>query len=249
MKRTLQELGELTQSTPVGDLSYGISGVDELESAGPEDASFLANPRYRPLLEKTRAGVICIDPSVPRIEGKNYLLTSQPSAAFQQLILLFLGSPLSSGFTGIHPSAAIHPTAQIGVERHSGPNAVIDQRVKIGDHTTIGSGAIIGPAVEIGTHCLLHPLVTVRERCRIGNRVIIQSGAVIGSCGFGYTTDAQGRHIKQEQLGIVILEDDVEIGANTTIDRARFKPRASDREPKSTTSSRSPTTSSSAPTT
>ncbi len=223
MKKNLQELAQLTQSTLVGDPSYMITGVDELESAGPEDVSFLANPRYRPLLEKTRAGVICIDPSQPLIDGKNYLLNPNPSAVFQQLLVLFLGAPLTSGFTGIHPSAAIHPTAKVGKDVTIGPHAVIDAEASIGDHTTIGAGTVIGPAVKIGTQCLLHANVTVRERCQIGNRVIIQSGAVIGSCGFGYNTDAQGRHIKQDHFGIVILEDDVEIGSNTTIDRARFK--------------------------
>ncbi len=223
MKKRLQELAELTQSTLVGDPSYAITGVDELESAGPEDVSFLANPRYRPLLEKTRAGVICIDPSEARIEGKNYLLTPNPSDAFQQILILFLGAPLASGFTGIHPSAVIHPTAQIGKDVTIGPHAVIDAECSIGDHTAIGAGTVIGPAVKIGTHCLLHANVTVRERCQIGNRVIIQSDAVIGSCGFGYNTDARGNHIKQDHFGIVVLEDDVEIGSNTTIDRARFK--------------------------
>ncbi|MBS0615413.1 MAG: UDP-3-O-(3-hydroxymyristoyl)glucosamine N-acyltransferase [Verrucomicrobia bacterium] len=223
MKKTLKELAEQAQCQLIGDPAYVISGVDELESAGPEDASFLANPRYRPLLEKTHAGVICIQPEEPRVAGKNYLLHPNPSAVFQQLLVVFLGAPLTSGFSGIHPSAVVHPSAKIGQNVTIGPHAVIDQDAHIGDHTTIGAGTVIGPAVQIGTHCLLHANVTVRERCKLGNRVIIQSGAVIGSCGFGYNTDAEGKHIKQDHFGIVTVEDDVEIGANTTIDRGAMR--------------------------
>ena len=222
MHRSLRELAELTKSRLVGDPNHGITGVEDLASASSEEASFLANPIYRPLLSTTEAGVICIDSETPLIEGKNYLISEKPSDTFQQIVRLFL-SPLPSGFTGIHPSAVIHPSVKIGQNVDIGPHVVIDQGCTIGDHTHIGAGAAIGPGVSIGTHCHIHPNVTIREGCILGNRVIIQPNAVIGSCGFGYTTDNSGKHLKQEQLGIVILEDDVEIGANTTIDRARFK--------------------------
>lgn len=128
-----------------------------------------------------------------------------------------------SGFKGIHPSAVIHETAQLENSVTVGPHAVIDEDVKIGSGTFIGAGAYIGPQTTIGALCLIHPRVVIREGCQIGQRVIIQPGAVIGSCGFGYTTDKQGRHVKLNQVGNVVIEDDVEIGANTTIDRARFK--------------------------
>jgi UDP-3-O-[3-hydroxymyristoyl] glucosamine N-acyltransferase len=223
-KFTLAELSELTHSTLIGAPDYLITGVDALDSACPEDASFLANPRYRLLLKETKAGVVCIDRQTPPEEGKNYLASDDPSRAFQIIMeTLLISACNSSGFTGIHPTAIVHPSAKIGEGVQIGPYVVIDQGAIIGDHTTLSSFVSIGPGVAVGTHCLFHPRVTIREKCNIGNRVILQPGAVIGSCGFGFTTDAQGHHTKLEQLGTVIIEDDVEVGANTTIDRARFK--------------------------
>ncbi|MFS8563724.1 MAG: UDP-3-O-(3-hydroxymyristoyl)glucosamine N-acyltransferase [Rhabdochlamydiaceae bacterium] len=128
-----------------------------------------------------------------------------------------------SGFKGIHPTAVIHPSAKIGKNVHIGPYVVIDQESEVGDHTIIHAGSCLASLVKVGSHCVIHSHVTIREQCILGNRVTLQPGAVIGSCGFGYTTDARGEHTKQQQLGIVVLEDDVEIGASTAIDRARFK--------------------------
>ena len=221
MKR-LSELAELTHSQLIGDSAYQITGVDELDSAGPSEASFLANPLYRPSLKTTKAGVICVHPTTPRVEGKNYLLSDNPSATFQQIVKLFCPT-FTSGFQGIHPTAIIHPTAKIGPNVTLGPYTVVDAHCHIGAGTILGPSVTLGAHIEIGSHCHLHAHVTIREGCRLGDRVIIQPGAVIGSCGYGYTTDAEGCHHKQEQLGIVVLENDVEIGANTTIDRARFK--------------------------
>lgn len=223
-KFTLAELAELTKSTIIGNPEYSVTGVDSLDSACPEDASFLANPRYRSLLKETQAGVVCIDRQTMPEQDKNYLVSDDPSRAFQIIMEEILITPYSrSGFLGVHPSAVVHPTAQIGEGVQIGPNSVIDQGAIIGDHTKIGSCVSIGAGVVVGTHCLFHSNVTIREKCTVGNRVILQPGSVIGSCGFGFTTDAKGQHTKLEQLGTVVIEDDVEIGANTTIDRARFK--------------------------
>jgi UDP-3-O-[3-hydroxymyristoyl] glucosamine N-acyltransferase len=224
MQRTLQELAELTQSQLIGDPSHMICGVDSLESASSEEASFCANTLYRHLLTTTQAGVVCVDPMTPLIDGKNFLLSANPSAAFQAIAALFLASKSPvSGFTGTHPSAVVHSSVKLGKDVEIGPNAVIDQGCVIGDHTKIGACTVLGSGVVVGSHSHIHPNVTIREGCILGNRVIIQPGAVIGSCGYGYITNASGEHIKQEQLGNVVIEDDVEIGANTTIDRARFK--------------------------
>lgn len=223
-KYTLTQLAQLTHATLVGDPTYVITGVDALDSAGPQDASFLANPKYYPLLKETKAGVICVGQQTALEPHKNFLVSDDPSLTFQQIMqACFALDEHRSGFTGIHPTAIIHPSATIGNHVHIGPYTVIDQGVSIGDHTTLASSVCIGPGVQIGSHCYFHSHVTVRERCIIGNRVILQPGAVIGSCGFGFNTNAKGEHSKLEQLGIVILEDDVEVGANTTIDRARFK--------------------------
>lgn len=223
-KFTLSELAELTQSTLIGDPHHCICGVDALDSACPEDASFLANARYRALLKETKAGVICIDKQTPPEEGKNFLVSDDPSRAFQIIVEATLISPYNtSGFKGIHPTAVVHPTAKIGSNVQIGPYVVIDQGAVIGPNTILAPFVSIGPGTIVGADCHFHSHASVREKCVIGNRVILQPGAVIGSCGFGYTTDAKGRHAKLDQLGNVVIEDDVEVGANTTIDRARFK--------------------------
>ena len=220
---SLAELAAKTAASLVGEPDFRITGVNTLEEAESEDASFLANPRYRDAMKQSAAGVICVDGQTPLADGKNYLVTDNPSRAFQIIVELLLHASSSSGFSGTHPTAVIHASAQIGPNVTIGPYAVIDRNVRIGEGTHIGPHVSIGYDVEIGSHCVLHPTSVVREKCRLGHRVILQPGAIIGSCGFGYILDASGRYQKLEQLGIVILEDDVEIGANTTLDRSRFK--------------------------
>lgn len=222
---SLQELAELTDSELVGDPQHAIENVDNLESACEHDASFLANLRYKERMKSSEAGVICIDKSIDPTPGKNFLISDNPSLTFQKIAEILLFNQIhETGFKGIHETAVIHGTAQIGRNVTIGPHCVIDQGAIIGDGTAIHPNATIGPAAQIGKDCIIHANATVRERCILHDRVIIQPGAVIGSCGYGYTTDPKtGRHTKLDQIGIVILEDDVEIGANTTIDRARFK--------------------------
>jgi UDP-3-O-[3-hydroxymyristoyl] glucosamine N-acyltransferase len=223
-KKSLQELASLTQAQLVGDPLYLIAGVADLDSATPEEASFLANRKYETAMQKSAAGVICVHPQTPLAEGKNYLVSEDPSRAFQIIVELFLNrKERESGFAAIHPTAVIHPSVQLGQDVRIGPYVVIDQGCVIGDRTHIEATVCIAAGVKIGSDCHFYSHVTIREGCIIGNRVILQPGAVIGSCGFGYTTDEKGKHHKLEQVGIVILEDDVEVGANTTIDRARFK--------------------------
>ena len=221
MSFTLQELATYTSAQLVGDPTALIVGVNTLEEATEKDASFLANPRYLQAMRSSIAGVICIAPDIPLLEGRNYLISQNPSQTFQQIAERLIPSG-SSAFKTIHPTAVIHETAILGKDVVIGPYAVIDQNTTIGDGTVIGPHVSIGYEVQIGANCSLFPSSIVRERCRLGNRVVLQPGAVIGSCGFGFIPTATG-HQKLQQLGIVILEDDVEIGANTTIDRSRFK--------------------------
>jgi UDP-3-O-[3-hydroxymyristoyl] glucosamine N-acyltransferase len=218
---SLAELAEKTSSQLIGNPQLMITGVNTLEEALSSDASFLANPRYREAMKKSAAGVICVQ--APEAEEKNYLVSENPSLTFQKIAELLLAPSEGSGFTGIHPTAIIHPTAVLGANLSIGPYAVIDRNAKIGDGTSIGSHVSIGFEVHIGKNCFIHPSCCIRERCILQDRVILQPGAIIGSCGFGYLPNVQGHFIKLEQLGNVILEDDVEIGANTTIDRSRFK--------------------------
>lgn len=222
---SLQELAELTKSKLFGNPQDEIANVDNLESADAHDASFLANLRYKEMMKKSNAGVICIDQSIEPIPGKNFLISDNPSRTFQKIAeILFFDRMPESAFKGIHHTAVIHETVQIGDNVNIGPNVVIDQGAIIGKNTIINANTTIGPKVLIGKDCILYANVTVREHCILQDRVILQPGAIIGSCGYGYTTDPQtGRHTKLDQIGIVTIEDDVEIGANTTIDRARFK--------------------------
>lgn len=221
---TLEQLAKLTQSQLVGNPHHVICGIADLESATEREASFLNNPRYEQAMRTSSAGVVFIDLKTHPVDGRNFLICENPTTAFQFLVDAFYGSDHSfTGFTDIHSTAVIHPSAQLGKHLTIGPHVVIDKDVQIGDNTTILAGSYIGPGTQIGTDCLFHPHVTVRERCVIGNRVILQPGVVIGSCGFGYSTDKTGRHSKLNQVGNVIIEDDVEIGSNTTIDRSRFK--------------------------
>ena len=219
---TLAELAEFTSATVSGDPKALVTSVNTLDEASGSDVSFLANPKYLDAMKKSKAGIICIDPNTEKPDNKNFLISADPSRTFQRIAELLISSE-SSGFTGIHPTAVIHPSAEVHEEANIGPYVVIDKNSKIGKNTTLCSHVSIGFGVEIGENCFLHPSSIVRERCILKNRVTLQPGAVIGSCGFGYTRNAQGEFEKLEQIGIVILEDDVEIGANTTVDRSRFK--------------------------
>lgn len=219
----LAELAAFTAAELIGDPALDIRGVNTLDEATSSDLSFLANPLYTEAMKKSGAGAVCIAKNAPRPAGKSFLVSENPSTTFQKIAELLLRSGEKSAWDHIHPTAVVHPSVQLGEGVVIGPYAVIDRNTKIGAHTIIGPHVVISYGVTIGEACYFHPHVTVRERCVLGNRIILQPGAVIGSCGFGYTQDEQGRHIKLEQLGIVILEDDVEIGANTTIDRSRFK--------------------------
>ena len=222
MGLTLAELAVHTAAQLIGNPNVVILGVNTLDEATQDDASFLANPRYAQSMMQSAAGVICVASGVPLPEGKNFLVSDNPSRSFQKIAKILLPAG-KSGFSGIHPTAVVHWSATLEKGVSIGPYAVIDRDVKVGAGTTIGAHVSIGYEVEIGADCHLYPSSIVRERCRLGDRVILQPGAVIGSCGFGFIPDAAGRHHKLEQLGIVILEDDVEIGANSTIDRSRFK--------------------------
>lgn len=221
---TLKEIASLTKSTLVGQEHHTINNVSDLDSATAHDVSFLSNPRYRQNMLKSKAGVIFIDEQTTKEDGRNYLVTANPSQAFQTVVDLFYPQRKNpSGFSGIHPTAVIHETAKLGEGVTIGPYAVIDAGATVGSNSYIGAHVYIGPDTSVGSDCKIYPHVSIREECVIGNRVIIQSGAVIGSCGFGFITTKEGKHQKLNQVGNVEIGDDVEIGANTTIDRSRFK--------------------------
>jgi len=218
MQLTLDELARLVGGTVSGDGATLIRGVNGLGEAGPGEIAFLANPKYAPLLATTKAAAVIVADgtavSLPAIRVKN------PDLAFARAAER-LGGDAWRPAPGVHPSAAVAPSARIGKDVSIGAFTVVEDGASVGDGTVLHPQVYVGAGARIGPGCLLWPQSVVRERCELGARVILHCGAVVGSDGFGYATEG-GVHHKIPQLGIVILEDDVELGANTTVDRARF---------------------------
>lgn len=219
-EHTASSLAALVGGDVVGDGSKPITGVADLKTAQPHHLSFLANSKYEPAARQTAAGAILVARKGPSDFTVTQIRVDDPSVAFTKIVDLFAPAPIVYP-PGIHPSAVISPDALLGKEVSIQPGVVIEAGVTIGDRTVIGANTYIGHETTIGSDCLFYANVTLRERTQIGNRVIIQSGAVLGSDGFGYATK-NGRHTKIPQIGYVQIDDDVEIGANTTIDRGRF---------------------------
>ena len=218
--RSLAEIAELVGGTLEGDGTIQITGVADLQGAGSTDLSFFSHPRYEAVARQTRAGALLLGPQAPKDLGQARIRVTNPSAAFTRVAMLF--SPAEAPrLTGIHPSAIVASGAKIGSRVGIGPHVVIEDGASIGEETQIGAGSYIGRDVSIGSRCVLHPRVYVGDRCLLGNRVILHPGAVVGADGFGYEMK-EGRHHKVPQLGYVQIDDDAEIGANTTIDRGRF---------------------------
>jgi len=207
-----------------GDPEWIISGVDDLKHAKKHDLSFYANSAFKADFISSHAGVICTDNDLTPEKNCNYLISKNPSETFQKAVELICHDSSPSGFNGIHPTSVVHHTAKIGKNVSIGPHAVIDREVTIGDNTIISPHVSIGPETVIGQDCYIHPNVVIREGCALHNRVILQPGVVIGGCGYGYTQNEKNESLKIRHLGGVILEDDVEIGANSTVDQGRFKP-------------------------
>jgi UDP-3-O-[3-hydroxymyristoyl] glucosamine N-acyltransferase len=220
MTFTLQELAMMSGGELVGDPELKITGAASLAEAALGEISFFVDRKYIALLRKTRASAVFVPVDFAEKTSAAQIRVPKPAKAFEQLVLKLAPKPVT--FTpGIHPSAIVDPGAILGERVSIQPLAVIEAGTKIGDDTIIGAGSYIGPETVIGASCLIYPLVTIRERSRIGSRVIIHSGAVIGADGFGFEM-VDGRQQKIQQLGVVQIDDDVEIGANTTVDRARF---------------------------
>ena len=219
MRKTLAEIAAIVKGEVVGDQNLVITGLSGIKEAQQGDLTFIANPKYIPLSRTTNASAI-LTPRDAKVSGKSIIRTENPSLAFSRLASLMFGTDTFFP-KGIHPSAIIAKDAVIGKNVSIGPYTIIESRAYVGDNTTIYSGCYVGHRTVLGKNCLIYPNVTIRERITIGDCVIIHSGTVVGSDGFGYVW-ADGKHEKIPQIGTVIIEDDVEIGANATIDRARF---------------------------
>ncbi len=223
MALTLQELVELTGGTLLcGDPAAAFHGISSLDLASARDVSFLGNPKYVTQFQKSQAGACLIAPGMGGAPaGMALVEVENPTMAFSAVIQHFAQQE-PPFVAGVDPRAMIDPTASFDPEKvrvHAG--AVIMAGAVIGDGSEIYPNAVIGRSVVIGRDCLIYQNVSIRERCVLGDRVVLQPGAVIGADGFGYEFSA-GKHQKIPQVGIVELENDVEVGANTTIDRARF---------------------------
>ncbi len=216
-----KEIAEIVSGKVVGDPEVEVSGISGIKEAVEGDVTFLANEKYAHLLETTKASVIITSPSMKLPEtDKTLILTDNPSLAFARLVEHWFPQEVDHP-KGIHPTAIIGENVKLGKNVAIGAYVVIEKNVEIGDDTIIYAGTYIGHDTKIGSGCLIYPNVSIRERITIGNRVIIHSGTVIGSDGFGFAT-VKGVHHRIPQIGTVVIEDDVEIGANVTIDRARF---------------------------
>jgi UDP-3-O-[3-hydroxymyristoyl] glucosamine N-acyltransferase len=213
----LGELATLLKGQVVGDGSIEIRGVSGIREATPGDITFLANARYESYLSETRASaVICTREQ--RVAQVPLLLVENPYLAFQQAVSLF-GHRRLRPPPGVHPTAAVSPEAIIGKGTSIGAHCVVEAGVHIGERAVLLGGCYIGSQAVLGDDTFLYPNAVVREACIVGARCILHPGVVVGSDGFGFTLDA-GRYHKVPQVGNVVIGDDVEIGANTTIDRA-----------------------------
>ena len=219
MKKTLGEIAQLIGGKVIGDQSVEITGVCGIKEAQQGDITFVANPKYASLIKLTHASAIITGTDVKKAP-KPLIVTENPSLAFAKLLSLVAPNEVNR-FSGIHSTAIIGENVKFGKNVAVQPYAVIEDNVTIGDNTVICAGVFVGHHSRIGKNTMIYPHVSVRERVSIGDRVIVHSGTVIGSDGFGFAT-VKGLHHKIPQIGTVIIEDDVEIGSNVTIDRARF---------------------------
>ena len=220
MTLTVKDLANQSGGELIGDPTLKITGAASLSEAAQGDISFFTDRKFIGLLRKTRASAIFVPPNFAEQIDATQIRVSNPTKSFEQVLLKFAPKPITFA-PGVHQSAVVDPSVQLGERVSIQPLAVIDAGARIGDDTIIGAGSYVGHETVIGSGCRIYPNVTIRERSRIGSRVIIHSGAVIGADGFGFEM-VDGRQQKIHQLGIVQIDDDVEIGANTTVDRARF---------------------------
>lgn len=212
---TAGQLASAVGATLEGDSALEVKGVAAPERAGPHDLIYVESTKHASRAAASASSCV-VAPEGVALPGKTVLRAPQPKVAFAKAAALVLGrAPIA---TGIHPTAVIAPLARVSPTAGIGPFAVIGEDARIGDGTQIGAHSVIGAGAWIGDDCRIHPRVTLYAGVRIGHRVEIHSGAVIGADGFGYA-HGDGRYWKFPQAGIVQIADDVEIGANTTIDR------------------------------
>lgn len=216
---TVKDIAGLVSGKIIGDENTIIHSVAKIDEANSGDLSFIYLPAYEKFLQITKASALLVKPELEKTRSDiTYIEVESPEKAFFRILRKFFSPefPLS----GIDNSAFVHPEAKLGKNVAIGKNVVISKGCRIGDNTKIFHNTVLYEDVEIGNDCLIFSNISIREKCKIGNRAIIHSGTVIGSDGFGFNPDEKGVYQKIPQIGNVIIEDDVELGANVAIDRA-----------------------------
>lgn len=220
--KTAAELASLVQGELSGDGATMIAGAAGLNEAGPSDVSFLGNPKYAAAAAASKAGCLLLPQSnrSAACPAKAKIFVEDPQFAFSQILIL-IARQRPKPAPAVDSRSAVDPSARLGRDVTVGAFSVIGPGAQIGDGAVIGPLCFVGEDVRVGKDSLLHPRVVVREGCVLGERVILQPGVVIGGDGFGFSTDRKtGKHRKIPQIGNVVVEDDVEVGANVTVDRA-----------------------------
>lgn len=212
----LHELADRLDCRLDGDGDVDIVRVAPIDTAQPGDITFVANTKYERAIPSTRASAVILRDDAPAAPCA-MLRTREPYLAFARAVGVF--APSLRPTVGIHALAAIAPDARLGADVSIGPFVAIGERATVGDRTVVYPNTTIGPDTVIGNDCVIHSNVSIRERVTIGNRVVLQNGVVIGGDGYGFVRRGDGTHEKIPQVATVVLEDDVELGANTTVDR------------------------------
>jgi UDP-3-O-[3-hydroxymyristoyl] glucosamine N-acyltransferase len=218
---TVRTLAEWVRGELLGDGDLPISNARTLAEARPGDITFVEDERHLHAWHSSQASAAIVPGNVP-VNGRPIIRVNNPLMAFATVVQQLRGCP-SVTAPSISPNAYVHPTARLAAGVAVGPFAVVGEGSEIGANSILHPGAVVGRSCKLGESVVLHPHASVSDECILGNRVVIHANAVIGSDGFGYRTQ-EGRHVKVPQLGWVELEDDVEVGACTTIDRGTFGP-------------------------
>jgi len=219
MKINLKSAADFVGGVVIGNPEIELTGFAKIEEAKEGDLTFLYLPSYEKFLSTTKASAVIIGPEFKKSRTDiAYIEVNKPSDAVQKIITSFLKP--KTNLRGIDPSAAIHSSVRVGKNVAIGKNVVIEEGCSIGDDSVIYHNSVILENVKIGSNCLIYQNVSIRENCILGNNIIIHPNTVIGSDGFGFVPDEKGVYQKVPQIGNVILEDDVEIGSNVSIDRA-----------------------------
>lgn len=214
----LAELAELVGGRIEGDPDREVDAIRTLDAAGPRDLSFLTSPKYRERAAVSGAGALLVGKEIsPAGLGRDLLVVDDPSFALSRLIAVF--NPAEAREPGIHPTAIVEPGAEVDLSAHVGPYAVIGAGSRIGAGAAIHALAVVGRLCSVGERAVLYPHAVLYDGTEVGAGSIVHAGAVLGADGFGYAT-SRGVHHKVPQVGRVVVGDDVEIGANSTIDRA-----------------------------